>query len=65
VWTPPDLRGRGYAGSLVAFACSRALQEGAERCMLFADLANPTSNAIYQRVGFERVGDAREWDVTL
>jgi predicted GNAT family acetyltransferase len=64
VWTPPDLRGRGYASALVAFACSRAMEEGAERCMLFADLGNPTSNAIYRRVGFERVGDAREWDVT-
>jgi predicted GNAT family acetyltransferase len=31
--------------------------------MLFADVANATSNAIYRRIGFERVADAREWDL--
>jgi predicted GNAT family acetyltransferase len=63
VWTPPDLRGRGYASALVAATTALALERGARRCMLFADVANATSNAIYRRIGFERVADAREWDL--
>jgi predicted GNAT family acetyltransferase len=54
VYTPPAYRGRGYAGTLVAAASRRALAEGASRCMLFTNLANPTSNKIYAEVGYER-----------
>ncbi len=54
VYTPPESRRRGYAGSAVAAASRRALAAGAEACMLFTDLANPTSNKIYAEVGYER-----------
>jgi hypothetical protein len=57
VWTPPALRGHGYASALVA-ALSRARQDAGEACMLYTDLANPTSNAIYRAVGYRRVGDS-------
>jgi predicted GNAT family acetyltransferase len=57
VYTPPPHRRRGYAGSAVAAASRRALAGGAARCMLFTDLANPTSNKIYAEVGYRRVAD--------
>jgi predicted GNAT family acetyltransferase len=57
VWTPPALRGRGYASGVVA-ALSRARLDAGESCMLYTDLANPTSNAIYQAMGYRRVGDS-------
>ena len=57
VYTPPPLRRRGYAGSAVATASRCALAGGAERCMLFTDLANPTSNALYQRLGYRAMSD--------
>ncbi len=60
VYTPPAHRGRGYAGNAVAAAGRWALAHGAERCLLFTDLANPTSNKIYAEVGFRRVGDWEE-----
>jgi GNAT superfamily N-acetyltransferase len=60
VYTPPRFRRRGYAGSAVAAASRRALARGAERCMLFTDLANPTSNKIYAEVGYRRCGDWEE-----
>ena len=53
VYTPRDLRGRGYASNLVAAACSAALREGRRFCFLFTDLSNPTSNKIYQDVGYQ------------
>jgi GNAT superfamily N-acetyltransferase len=56
VYTPPEHRRRGYAGSAVAAASRRALASGADRCMLFTDLANPTSNKIYAEVGYRRGG---------
>jgi predicted GNAT family acetyltransferase len=56
VYTPSEYRRRGYATSAVAAGCRRALASGAQRCMLFTDLANPTSNKIYATVGFRRCG---------
>ncbi|GAA6526523.1 GNAT family N-acetyltransferase [Intrasporangium sp. DVR] len=56
VWTPPALRGRGYASGLVA-ALSGERMEAGERCMLFTDLSNPTSNKIYAAIGYRRIGD--------
>lgn len=57
VYTPTGHRGRGY-GSEVTAACTRdALATGAEGVVLFTDLANPTSNAIYQTIGYRPVAD--------
>jgi predicted GNAT family acetyltransferase len=60
VYTPPECRRQGYAGTAVAAASRRALAAGADRCVLFTDLANPTSNKIYAEVGYERFGDWEE-----
>jgi predicted GNAT family acetyltransferase len=57
VWTPPELRGHGYASGVVA-ALSAARLDAGEACMLYSDLANPTSNAIYGAMGYRRVGDS-------
>jgi RimJ/RimL family protein N-acetyltransferase len=61
VYTPPEHRGRGYASAAVAAVSRLTLDRGVRTIMLNTDLANPTSNRIYQRIGFQRVGDAREW----
>lgn len=61
VYTPPEHRRHGYAGSAVAAASRRALAGGARRCMLFADLANPTANKIYAEVGYRRIADWEEY----
>jgi len=58
VYTPPDRRGRGYATSLVAEMSAWLLAQEYRACFLFTDLANPTSNAIYERIGYRRVCDA-------
>lgn len=60
VYTPPPYRHRGYAGSAVAAASRRALAHGANRCMLYTDLDNPTSNKIYAEVGYRRKADWEE-----
>lgn len=65
VYTPPVMRRAGYASALVAALSQHLLDAGLKRTCLFTDLANATSNAIYQRVGYERIGDAREVHVTL
>lgn len=61
VYTPPARRGHGYASACVAAASQWALDHGAEACMLHTDLANPTSNRIYQAIGYYPVGDATQW----
>jgi len=58
VYTPPDLRGRGYATSLVAELSQALLDAGRRFCFLYTDLANPTSNAIYERIGYAKVAEA-------
>jgi predicted GNAT family acetyltransferase len=57
VFTPPALRGRGFAGAATAAACLAARRDGASEVVLFTDLANPTSNGLYQRLGFRPVHD--------
>ena len=64
VYTPPELRGRGYATSLVAELTAERLASGLAYCFLFTDLANPTSNAIYARIGYEPVADWDQWAFT-
>lgn len=58
VFTPPEHRGRGYATTLVADQSRWLLERGRRACFLFTDLANPTSNGIYTRIGYERVCDS-------
>jgi predicted GNAT family acetyltransferase len=57
VYTPPGLRGRGYGGAVTAAVTRAALDAGAEDVVLFTDLANPISNALYQRLGYRPVED--------
>jgi ribosomal protein S18 acetylase RimI-like enzyme len=56
VYTPPPLRGRGYAAGATAHACRAALAAGAQQVVLFTDGGNATSNRLYRRLGFHRVG---------
>ncbi len=58
VYTPPYLRNRGYATSVVAQISQMALDNGYERCVLYTDLSNPTSNSIYQKIGYVPVCDS-------
>jgi predicted GNAT family acetyltransferase len=58
VYTPPHLRNRGYATALTTRVSTEILRSGKRFCMLYTDLANPTSNAIYARVGYRVVCDA-------
>jgi RimJ/RimL family protein N-acetyltransferase len=57
VYTPPELRGRGYAGAATAEVSRAALAAGVGEVLLYTDLANPTSNALYQRIGYRPVED--------
>jgi predicted GNAT family acetyltransferase len=52
VYTPPELRRHGYAGAVTSAVTQAALDAGAEDVVLFTDQANPTSNALYQRLGY-------------
>ena len=56
VYTPPECRGRGYAAAVTAAATRDILGEAAVP-VLFTDLANPTSNGVYQRLGYYAVAD--------
>ncbi|MGE0174377.1 MAG: GNAT family N-acetyltransferase [Oligoflexales bacterium] len=56
VYTPPESRGKGYGAACVAELCSVILKEGKTRVYLFADSHNPQSNHIYQKIGFNVVG---------
>lgn len=61
VYTPPPLRGRGYASALVAALSEALLAGGRQRCFLFTDLSNPTSNKIYRQIGYVPVCDADQY----
>jgi RimJ/RimL family protein N-acetyltransferase len=62
VYTPAHLRGHGYAGAVTAEVSRAALAAGAREVVLFADLSNPTSNALYQRLGYRTLTDWAAYD---
>jgi predicted GNAT family acetyltransferase len=62
VWTAPAARGRGYATSLCAALARELIAKGRARIDLDTDMANPTSNALYARVGFRPQYDFYHFD---
>lgn len=58
VYTPPYYRGKGYATSCVAQISQIALDKGFTKCVLYTDLLNPTSNSIYQKIGYLPICDS-------
>ena len=59
VYTPREQRRRGYAGAVTAACTADALARDAERVVLYTDLADPSANAMYQRIGFRPIGGRR------
>jgi len=57
VYTPKEERRKGYASAVVAKLSQRCLDSGKEFCTLYTDLSNPTSNSVYQQVGFNPIAD--------
>jgi uncharacterized protein len=64
VFTPAEHRGRGYASAVTAAASQRALDTGYQFCCLYTDLGNPTSNAIYQKIGYTPVCDVADYIIS-
>ncbi len=62
VYTPPEIRRQGYASACVAELSQHLLDQGFQFCFLFTDLLNPTSNHIYQQVGYIPVNDVDTYD---
>jgi hypothetical protein len=62
IYTPPDLRMRGYATEIVAHLSKYLLDDGNKFCFLFTDLMNPTSNSIYQKVGYRPITDFDQYE---
>ncbi len=60
VYTPPELRRRGYGSALTAAVSQVELDAGRRFCFLYTDLANPTSNHIYMEIGYRPVADVTE-----
>jgi uncharacterized protein len=56
VYTPAEKRNRGYAAACV-HALSKHMRDAGFRCVLYTDLANPTSNSIYRRIGYRAVAE--------
>ena len=57
VYTPPEDRRHGYAAGCTAAVSRHILDHRADGCVLYTALANPTSNAIYRRLGYDAVGE--------
>lgn len=64
VYTPVEQRGHGYAGALTAGISALMRARGAEEVLLFTDLANRTSNAIYQKIGYRPLEDCLVFNFT-
>jgi len=65
VYTPPELRGKGYASAATAAVSQLLLDSGRQFCVLFTNLSNPTSNSIYQKIGYRPLVDVDVYEFTL
>lgn len=61
VYTPLEYRRKGYATACVAALSQKLLDQGCKSCFLFTDLANPTSNHIYQQIGYQPICDWHDY----
>jgi predicted GNAT family acetyltransferase len=61
VYTPPEYRRKGYATACVATLSQLFLDQECHSCFLFTDLANPTSNHIYQAIGYRPICDWHDY----
>lgn len=61
VYTPPQLRGRGYGSAVTAHVTKDRPDSGLDYCFLYTDLGNPTSNKIYVNIGYEFVCDSADY----
>ena len=59
VYTPKNLRKRGYASGVVAGTSQKILDSGKQFCVLYTDVANPTSNKIYQQIGYKEIATSK------
>ena len=62
VYTPPEHRRHGYAAAIVAAISERLRSEGVQRCVLYTQLENPTSNGVYRRIGYRAVAEILRYD---
>jgi predicted GNAT family acetyltransferase len=62
VYTPPEQRNKGYASACTAELSEYLLDLGFKFCFLFTDLLNPTSNRIYQQIGYGPVCDVDRYE---
>jgi predicted GNAT family acetyltransferase len=49
VYTPKEHRNKGYGTATVSELSKNILSSGKKFCTLFADLANPISNSVYEK----------------
>lgn len=61
VYTPLKFRKNGFASAVVAHLSQKMLDEGKEFCVLYTDLSNPTSNKIYQEIGYQEVSESKHF----
>jgi ribosomal protein S18 acetylase RimI-like enzyme len=57
VYTPPELRGRGYGRAVVAGSLRDARKEGNRRSILFTGRANVAAQRAYRALGYEPLAD--------
>jgi predicted GNAT family acetyltransferase len=62
VYTPGEYRNHGYATAVTSAVTQIILDSGKKYATLYADLDNPTSNSIYQKMGYSPVMDATVWN---
>lgn len=61
VYTSPELRGKGYASCVVAATSKKMLDSGRKFCVLYTDTNNPTSNSIYQKIGYKEIAISKQF----
>jgi len=62
VYTPNNLRGKGYSTACIKHLTQEILSEGNDCAFLYADKHNPASNRVYKKVGYKKIADFIEYE---
>lgn len=60
VYTEPAARAKGYASNLMANLTKLQLSSGKTFCVLYTDATNPTSNKVYESIGYRFLAESEQ-----
>jgi uncharacterized protein len=61
IYTPPEMRKKGYSTACLAALSQHLLKRGSHRCWILTDLRYPIANHVYEKIGYKPLCDWHDY----